>query len=225
MKRVFAAVAVAAKELTNRARACLLAGVCLLALFALAGMILTVKYWGPVACATALLFFASWAFDKYNAHIPPARKTKIRDTISAAVVSVLAGKLPYQFDPVTAADMAYSVQIIRDGGADVVTVTLLLMEKKLEEINLRLIRRIFQTRLISFCRSPGFAECAYSPAYPLLTVAGAELVGHDLTLHIVYADNGAAVHYLDGLREKQRKAKEQELQKQNSQRLEDGDLL
>lgn len=225
MKCFFAAVTEAAKELTKKARAWLTAGAILTAAFALAGMILTVKYWGPAACAAALAFFLWWVFEKYNAHIPPVRKKKIVETVSAAAASALAGDLPYRFDPATAADVAYSVQIMRDGGADVVTVGLLLLEKNLEEINLRLIQRVFQMRLNSFCRSPGFAECAYSPAYPLLTVAGAELVGHDLTLYIVYADNGAAVHYLDGLRERRRKAKEQELQKQNSERLGDGDLL
>lgn len=225
MKQFFAAVTVAAKDLTVKARAWLTAGAILAAAFALAGMILTVKYWGPVAIAAALLFFSLWGFEKYTAHIPPARKKKIVETVSAAVASALTGELPYKFDPVTAADVAYSIQVTRDGGADVSAVSLLLMEKNLENIDKRLVQHVFQARFNSFCRSPGFSECAFSPAYPLLTVAGAELVGHDLTLYVVYADNGAAAHYLDGLRDRRRKAKERELQKQNAERLKDGDYL
>lgn len=225
MKQFFAAVTVAAKDLTVKARAWLTAGAILAAAFALAGMILTVKYWGPVAIAAALLFFSLWGFEKYTAHIPPARKKKIVETVSAAVASALTGELPYKFDPVTAADVAYSIQVTRDGGADVSAVSLLLMEKNLENIDKRLVQHVFQARFNSFCRSPGFSECAFSPAYPLLTVAGAELVGHDLTLYVVYADNGAAAHYLDGLRERRRKAREQALQKQNAERLGEDDFL
>lgn len=225
MKAFLTAVLAAAKDLKVKARAWLIAGASLLVLFALVGALCTVKIWGPVAVAAALLYFAFWALERYERHIPPARKSKIVETISAAVASALAGDLPYKFDSVTAADVAYSVQIMRDGGADMAAVSLLVMEKHPEEINLRLLEHVFQGRFNSFCRSPGFSESAYSPAYPLLTVAGSEIAGHDLILYVVYADNGAAVRYLDGLREKRRKARERTLQTQGEKSLKDGDFL
>lgn len=212
MKKFVAAVLAAAKDLTVKARAWLIAGASLLCLFALVGALRTVEFWGPVATAAALLYLGFRALEWRESHIPPARKSKIVETISAAVASALAGDLPYRFDSVTAADVAYNVQIMRDGGADVAAVSLLVTEKRPEEIDLHLLEHVFKSRFVSFCRSPGFLECAFNPAYPLLTVAGAEIVGHDLILYVVYADNGAAVRYLDNLRERRKKERKHDLE-------------
>lgn len=212
MKQFFRAVLAAAKELTISARAWMVAGAAILAAFALVGMVKTAKFWLPML-AVALLLSAGWyAYRKYQEKIPPERRRGLINAVSVSVSYALHQETPYSFDRVTPEEVAADARIVRDSGADIVSVRLLLLEKHPENIDTGLLRQVFALRFAQFSKSPGLMNCAYSREFPLLTLAGAELIGQELTLHVLYTDSRAAVFYCKRLREEQREARKRAAQ-------------
>ena len=190
----FRALSAATKEhLTPAAKLWAMAGAGLFTMFALVGMIKTAKIWSGAAAAALLLAICMYGYRQQQKQISPARKKQVLETVSNGVAFALAREMPYAFDRIPPEEIAHQSRLIRDEGANVATVRLLLLEKNRQEIDLRFLADVFQKRFYLFGKTPGITSLAYNPDFPLLALAGIERQERELLLYIVFADSRHAV--------------------------------
>ena len=95
------------------------------------------------------------------------------------------------------------------GGADLVSVPLLLLEREPGQVDLRLLHRVFADRLATYSHAPGLGLSPCSQSCPLLALAGVELLEGEITLRVLITDRPPALAYwreLQAQRQKQRAA-------------------
>ena len=196
-------------RLPLRGRVALLAGGALLAFFALVGLLATASLWGPLVLLAALAALCVAGYRQYQKRIPPERLLLIREVSVKAVCFALAGPLPYDIDRPTKQELIVRAKVSRENGADLVGVPLLLLEREPEQVDLKLLHRVFADRLATYSRAPGLGLSPCSQSCPLLALAGVEMMEGEITLRVLITDKAPALAYwreLQTEKQKQRAA-------------------
>lgn len=170
----------------------------ILMVFAMIGMVVTVQLWFPLVVLAVILYGIYAAYLHSNSVITPERKVLLTNVISSGISTALRRKLPYAFDIPQREVIAKKMNVFKDAGIEVATVTLTLMEKNVEEVDLKLLYKIFSDRLYNFCEStPGLGIRPVSIEWTVLTLADIQLSDMEVVLRIIVADNWRAANFLN----------------------------
>ena len=184
------------------------AGIILLLIFTMIGMVVTVHLWFPILALCIVLYCVYAAYLHSCKVITPERKVLLTNVISNAISYILRRKLPYAFDIPPREVIAKRMSIYKEAGIEIATITLTLMEKDVEDIDSKLLYKVFSDRLYNYCEStPGLGIEPVSLEWTVLSLVDVRLSDMEVVLRIVVADNWQAANFLKSWFKEQSKSK------------------
>lgn len=172
------------------------AGFTLTIVFAIVGMIVSIKIWLPIVAVILIAVLIAASIKAKVETVSPEREQLIRQVVSYVVFQSLRGKFPYKMDVPPKEILAKRILVRKYEGIEIATVSLLHLEKT--EVDLSLLNKIFNDRFQAVVDiTPGLGLKACGDMYSLLTLIELQKLDEEIQLRIVIADNWLAVRFLD----------------------------